>query len=220
MTARAILIPLALGLAAGLINFVVMRGATAPLELAAVKDDVKPGTELTEAMLEKVSVRADAKLFASAVPYSERGILIGARVGRALKAHEVVLFADVRQDFADDIRANLRAGEMGFTVPVRQNRITPSLKAGDEVGFLIVGDDATPRVVGPFRLVGFGERSDPFQGAAMGRLEARKVVVALPVAKEGDLDARVKALNDAIRQSGSTEKTERVLGVEHYRAGK
>jgi hypothetical protein len=166
-------------------------------------------------------VCADREIFRSAVPYAERGVVLRRRVGRALAAHEVLLFADVRQDAEDDVRANLRPGESSLTVPVPQARVAPSLRVGDEVAFLLAEGKppADRRLLGPFRLVGFGARADPFQATALGKEEVRKVVVAVTPGPEGKLDPGARLLDEALR-ARPLERSERLLAVEHYRAGK
>src|SRR5262249_10135494 len=124
MKALRILIPLALGAAAGLINFFVMRSMTNTLDLVVVREEVRQVTELTDAMLDRESVGADVAIFRSAVPWSERGLLLRRRVNRTLGAREVVFFRDVRGG-GEEVRENLRSGEISLTVPVRLQRMAP-----------------------------------------------------------------------------------------------
>src|SRR5262249_2339584 len=143
-------------------------------------EDAAAGTELTATMLGKVSVRADRALFRTAVPYSERGLLLNRRLNRALKAGEGVCFADVRNEGGEDVRANLRPGEASLTVAVRQGGMAPGIRAGDQVGFLLGPGEAAPRptgttgvesgrLVGPFRVLGVGALSDPTLGVPYNR---------------------------------------------------
>jgi hypothetical protein len=222
VTSLRVLIPLGLGLAAGLLNFIALRSATAPLYVVVVRDNVKVGTELTDRMLDRLSVRADRELVKSAVPYEERGLVVGRRVNRPMQAGEIVFFSDVRIYGGEEIRDNLRPGEVSLTMIAKHSRIAPGLRIGDEVSIVVAERPGTAsagaivsRVVGPFRLVGFGEHADPYLGGP-GRLEpVRKVVVAAPVGRGGLLDSHANALERAA-QSGD----DGILAVEFYRLGK
>lgn len=214
-----ILVPLILAFAAGLLNFVVVNGLVAPLELLAVKEDVKVGTELREEMLERVYVRADRKLFASVVAYPDRGVVVGGRVARAIKAHEVLLFNDILLENSEDFRAALRPGEDTLTVAVRPSRIAPGLRAGDAIVFTMPAPPGAGEIglrrIGPFRFLGFGERPDQFQAAAFNRDETRKVVVANP-AKLGDELARsIQMMQEAVKLALADSKLDPGLAVEY-----
>ena len=52
MSALRVILPVVLGIVAAVLNFLVLRGSIAPLELTVVSKDVKADTELTEDMLE------------------------------------------------------------------------------------------------------------------------------------------------------------------------
>jgi hypothetical protein len=214
-----ILVPLILAFAAGLINFVVVNGFVAPLELVAVKEDMKAGTEIREDMLERLSIRADRKLFASVVAYPDRGVIIGGKLARSLKAHEAVLFTDIQLESPEDFRAALRPGEDTLTVAVRPARIAPGLRSGDEVVFTMPAPpgaaDPGLRRIGPFRLLGFGERSDPYQAAALNRDETRKVVVARPATLPAGLAVAIQQMQEAVRAALADSKLDPGLAVEY-----
>jgi hypothetical protein len=214
-----ILVPLILAFAAGLINFVVVYGLVAPLELVAVNQDVKAGETITEAMLDRLTVRADRKLFASVVAYPDRGVIIGGRLSRALKSGEAVLFTDVQLETSDDFRNALRPEEDTMTIAVRPPRIAPGLRQGDQVIFTMPAPagaaDPSPRRLGPFRLLGFGERGDAFQAAALNREETRKVVVARPAKPSTEVAAMIQALQEAVRLALADSKLDPGLAVEY-----
>jgi hypothetical protein len=225
MKALRIVIPLALGAVAGLINFFVMRSMTSTLDLVVVREEVRQGTELTDAMLDKEPVRADVALFRSAVPWSERGLLLRRRVNRTIGAREVVFFRDVRGG-GEEVRENLRPGEISLTVPVRLQRMAPGIQPGDEVAFLVLaapragapsGEDAqAARRVGPFRVLGMAELGDATRPLAYGEEPLRKLVVAVPdPGPTGKLDAGARLLEEALRG----RRAERVLAAEFYRQG-
>src|SRR5579859_2593944 len=92
-----VVLPIVLGIVAGMLNLMVLRGSSAPLELAVINTDVKADTELTEDMVKAIPVRADKELLKSAVPYAERGLLLGRRVTRPLSAGEALMYADVHR---------------------------------------------------------------------------------------------------------------------------
>ena len=137
MSALRVILPIVLGVVAALLNFVVLRGSIAPLELTTLRTEVKADTEITEDMLERLSVRADKEIFKSAVPYSERGLLLGRRVTRPISAGEVLLYADVHNLDEENIRLYLKPGETTLTIPVKSSRIAPGLRRGDSVGVLV-----------------------------------------------------------------------------------
>lgn len=213
MNALRIVIPLALGLIAGLMNYFVVRGMAVPLTLVVVKQDVKEDTVLKPEMLGTIEVRADSPaIFKSAVPASERGAVLDRRVNRALAAGEVLLFHDVRTNAPHDLRTMLREGEdISGTIPVPAARVAPGLQSGDFVSFVVAtikGDDdfGDGNVVGPFRLLWVGERSG----------DSRQVVVAIPKGTSGGTLSTVG--RDLIAAAGGgAERRSRVLAVEYAR---
>lgn len=220
-TIATVFIPLGLGLAAALFNLMAVRSATSTLDLTVVKADVKAGTPLTEEMLDKMTVRADREVFRTAVRYEDRGVLVGRPANRPLIAKEVILLADIRLSGTFDVRANLRSGERSLTLAVKPSRIVPGLRLGDDVEIVLSGggdpepgDAPTPkgaargRTVGPFRVVGLGERTEATAGAF--RSDDRQVVIAYTPAAAATRD--FAALERAYRREGSD-----VVGVEYAR---
>ncbi len=224
-----IILPIVLGVLAGALNFMVLRGSTAPLELTVIKSDVKADTELTEEMLDRLPVRAEKDVFKSAVPYAERGLLLGRRVLRPLAAGEVVLYADVQNLEEENIRLFLKPGESTLTMPVKPARIAPGLRRGDEVGILVAkaASGAKPatlgapapmsrRILGPFRLLSLGAPVDPYRAIGLG--ESRMVMVAVTRTPDGQLDPKVAALDEAIAAGvapGSGPESG-ILAIEYY----
>jgi hypothetical protein len=213
-----ILVPLALGLGAGLLNFVLIRGATTPLELVAVSKEVKAGEELKEDMLEKVSVRAPRELLASALLWSERGTILKARVARTLKPRELILGPDVRHELSDDIKNQLRPGEFSWTIIVRPFRLAPGLRQGDQVLVRAGGIDSSlpVKVSGPYRFLGLGEHLVPFHPSAASRDEFVKVALAIPTGKDGGVKIVGYSL-DEITLKANEEKFAQSLAIEHFR---
>lgn len=217
MTFKSLMIPLALGLAAGVINFMVISGTVKPMEFIALKEKTKAGTLLTEQMFTKVAIRGDRKLLSSVYPWSQRGQLEHYRLTRDMEADELILIYDTRRDSADEIRMNLKPGEDAYTVLVRSHHITPSLKPGDEVSFMALTEaKGVPEALGPFRLLGMGARSDPQSLLAQGRQEQRQVVVAIPAKRSTEIEEAFKKLTDAVQASSiNDERNDRILGVGH-----
>jgi hypothetical protein len=230
MKALRIILPVGLGILAAVLNFVVLKGSTAPLELTAVSNDVKAGTELTEGMLERVAVRGDRAIFKSAVPYSDRGLLLGRRVTRVLTSGEVVMWTDVQNADEENLRIYLNPGESTETFPVKPSRIARGLRRGDPVGILVSAKSwpndsksskgatlpvVSRRMVGPFRLLSLGTPLDPSRSALT---ESNLVSVAVPRPTSGRLDPNVEALDEAISAMASGSSAEvGVLAVEHYK---
>lgn len=205
-------VPVALGVVAAGLYFVAVQSGTKVVELVAVKEDVKDGTVLTQDMLQKRAIRADQSLLRSAVQAKDVGLILGRKVNRSLAADELVLFADVRHP-AGEARSNLKPDEIGITLSVPMARITPGVRVGDEV-YVMVAREASPgggktggeRGIGPFRVVGFGERPE---GAAISPDAQRQVVLA----GRRDGTGPTRELDDA-RANG------KVVGVEFGGAGR
>jgi hypothetical protein len=210
MNAYRILIPVGLGVVAALANFVAVRNKTATIEIVAVTRDVKAGHELADADLVGVAVRAESALEVSAVRYDKRGELLGRKVNRALRAREVVFSSDTLRRVGDDVQANLRPGEISRTLSVKAGCVAPNLQVGDEVGLLLRGGPMTTdghelRLVGPYRLIGLGEKDN---------IDQRTVVLALPL-KAGRLGPNARPLDQLGR--GYDGRSDNVAAVEYYR---
>ncbi|HEY7314771.1 MAG TPA: SAF domain-containing protein [Gemmataceae bacterium] len=234
MKVLRLILPIVLGIVAAVLNFMVLRGSTAPLELTAVRSDIKADTELTEDMLERLSVRADPEIFKSAVRYSDRGLLLGRRVTRPLSAGEALLYADVQNlDEETNIRLYLRPGESTLTLPVDPSRIAPGLRRGDQVGVRMAvrpegakalampgAAPADRRILGPFRLLSLGTPIDPYRGATLG--DVRMVMVAVTRMPDGQLDPSIAALDEAIVAATTPGGGQRsgALAIEYYQPAK
>ena len=219
MNSVRLLVPVALAVLAGGINFVVIKKSTTTLDLVVVKEKVKAGTPLTEDMLGKLSLRADAAVFRTAVPYADRGILLGRQLTRELTEGEAVLYADVRSHL-DDVRPLLRPGESSLTLTLKAGRIATGIRPGDEVMFLIGVQRGTSdstgkgaRLVGPFRVLALADRAERGTSST-GPDEPRKLIVAVPFAADGRLDATGQQLEEAARGNAPT-----LQAVEFFRPG-
>ena len=216
MNKLAFLIPVGLGVAAGVFNFLAVRSSVKPIELVAVNDTVKAGTPVTASMLVPLAVRADKEILRSAIPWEQRGLILGRKISREVMKNELILFTDVRLT-ESDVKQNLRDNEASLTVAVNAAKVVPGVRIGDDVVVLIQGkgdDDETPvpgklgvRVVGPFRVIGFGEPT------GSGQNESRVIVLAVKL-RNGELaDQGAKDLEEATR--GRRGDKSPVLGVEY-----
>jgi hypothetical protein len=219
MNSVRLLVPVALAVLAGGINFVVIKKSTATLDLVVVKEKVKADTPLTEEMFGKLSLRADQAVFKSAVPYADRGVLLGRQLTRELAEGEAVLFADVRSQL-DDIRPLLRPGESSLTLTLKAGRMATGIRPGDEVMFLIgtqrgVSDSTGKgaRLLGPFRVLALADRAE--RGVSgTGPDEPRKLIVAVTFAADGRLEDKGQQLEEAARGNAPT-----IQAVEFFRPG-
>lgn len=231
MSALRLLLPVVLGILAAILNFMVLRGSTAPLELAVLNTDLKADTELTDDMLDRLPVRADKGIVKSVVPYSDRGLLLGRRVMRPIGAGEVLLYTDVHNLDEENISLYLKPGETTLTIPVKSSRVAPGLRRGDSIGILVTmrpepnpsksvlrtPADAT-RMLGPFRLLRLGTVVDPYRSAGLG--EASLLQVAIKPGANGQLDPMVGTLQKVLAASASGGSNSGVLAVEYYKSAK
>jgi hypothetical protein len=231
MNALRVILPVVLGVAAAILNFIVLRGSTAPLELTVFRSEVKADTELTEDMLDRLPVRAEKEVFKTAVPYSKRGLLLGRRVTRPISAGEALLFSDVQNLDEENVRLYLKPGETSLTVPVKSSRVAPGLRRGDSIGVLVTVRPAmdptktvltppppTTRLLGPFRLLSLGTPVDPYRAAGLG--DARLLLVAIKPGPNGKLDPMVVTLQEAISAGASGASDLGVMAVEFYQSAK
>jgi hypothetical protein len=230
MSALRVVLPIVLGIAAGILNFMVLRGNSTPLELTVAKADIKADTVLTEDMFESLPVRVEKERLKSAVPFADRGLLYGRRVTRPVSAGEVMLYADVQNIEDENIRMYLKPGESTLTLQFKPRRIAPGLQRGDSVGVRVptrraagAQSTSTPsgpagrRMIGPFRLLSLGSPVDPLRAAGLG--EGRMVTLAVARGSDGRLDAQVAALDEAIAASNSPGNGDAdELALEYYQA--
>lgn len=229
MTMLRIIVPVLLGIAAAVLNFLILRGNVAPVELTVLRADVKADMELSEEMLDRLSVRADKDIFKSVVPYSKRGLMLHRRVTRPISAGEVLLYTDVQNLEEENIRLYLNPGEVTLTIPVK--RVAPGLRKGDLVGVWVkaqpamesmktrIRAPAVSHLLGPFRLISVGTPHDSSRSSMLGG--EREVVVAIKTSPKGQTDPNVAALQEAIALSLSSNREEGgVQSVEYYEAAK
>lgn len=215
-TVTTVLIPIGFGVAAALFNLMAVRTATRTVDLAIAKSDLKAGTELTEDMIGKLTVRTDKEVFRTAVRYEDRGAIVGRKIRRPLTKSEALLLVDVRLSGSFDVQSNLKGKERTLTLSVKPGRVVPGLSVDDWVEVVIAagaddGDEPPPkstarpgRVVGPFRVVGLADRAEGATGSFRG--DERQVVIAYTPG-----DKNFSLLEKAYRGDSG----DRIVGVEY-----
>jgi hypothetical protein len=175
-----LLIPIGLGIAAAVINWMAISARTRPIEFTTVARAFKVGETITTDELQPVEVPAHlaARLMDTAIPYKEKGTLSGQVVLRQLEPGDLILWQDkpIEGPRIDWQERDQRA----VTVPLSGAEIPP-IRVGDWVSFLIPVPDEhgrdVRRWVGPFRLVTVGDQRT-FGAAATQRFD--HVTVAFP----------------------------------------
>lgn len=225
-----LLIPLVLGVAAGILNFVVLSQKTRPpetVELIQVTKALNAGTAFAEDQLEKFELSGTEEqlkaLKAAAVPYSEKAVLLGNPAPRPLSKGDIILWRDTRAP-----ARSLQAGPGEKILPVSLAGVTVEpelLKVGQNVGFLVgaasstgasprAGDVSEPEYLGPFRLLSIGTTldEDPYARRDRNREGDRRVVsVAVHLTEDNRLDAKSRRLVEALA-SGRDQRT-RILAL-------
>lgn len=158
-TAIRLLIPLALGVAAAGINWMVLSAGTQPVYFVTVSDPINVGDTFDLERAEKLALpQGFAELSKSIVPYEDRGVLSGRVVRRRIEKGDPVFFADT--DLGGQWLA-LDASEELFPVALDNIDVDPDLlRIGNDIRFRvppIAGEDG-PQWVGPFRIVVVGDK--------------------------------------------------------------
>lgn len=235
MNVLRIVLPVVLGIVAAVLNFMVLRGSTAPSELTAIRSNVPANTELTAEMLEPLQVRRSdgfqvggALLAAGAVAGAANQTLIGSgrdpavcgrgepRSGKCSPVPQTRrIDADANGQFGAD-RTGLRRGDpVGVLVAARPENAkkptTPTMPAA------ALSDR---RILGPFRLLGLRAPVDTSHRAGMG--DVRMVIVAVTRMPDDRLAPSIAALDEAIAAGATSSDGSGggVLAVEYYQPAK
>lgn len=166
MNKLALLIPVGLGLAAGVMNFLAVKSSVQPIDVITITSDAKPGAEITTDRIAPLSLRADKKLLRSAIRWEDRAVILNRRLNRDLAAGEILLMADLRLA-ENDPKSNLKEGEASLTFSAPAGKIAPGTRVGDEIMVQVQEGNADEegtaakakgvRLIGPFRIVSLGE---------------------------------------------------------------
>lgn len=157
-----LVIPLILGLIAGVFNFLALKSAVQEVSFVKAKIAIEIGESFDAGAVEELPLMSKyaETLKDSAVLYRDLGLLSGQRSTRSIQAGDIIFYRDTESlqgeiyDFRDGDLAALPVSLEGVTTP-------PKMRVGDLVELKIPGDpkDATSatRWIGPFRLVSVGE---------------------------------------------------------------
>ena len=211
-----LLIPIAIGVAAALVNSMILAARTAPVEFVRVSQDVPVGTPFTDANLEVIEFPGQEarQLDRTAVPWAEKGVLLGRTAVRDLLGGDLVFYRDF------DVRGaqiNLYAGEVARSLSLSGMNVSEEvLTIGNDLHVrLEAEEEETADWYGPCRLVAVGGRvSNSVLGDRIGRSgsASETIWVAVPeVPKTPDQRRVVEALDRY--DSGRYSKNARVLGV-------
>jgi len=195
---------LALGVAAGGLNWWVLHGEAASRSFVTARGAIDAGRVFTEDDLTPIELRGDLEGLAnSAVPFEERAVLLGRPAARDLREGEMVLWSDAVSSpptelFTED-------GEEALPVSLDDVSIVPKLlKVGQEVGFLITVpqpqearrdesavDELSIEYVGPFRILSVGERLGPEAPGGRSSRGTDERVITVAIRREGRAGANV-----------------------------
>jgi hypothetical protein len=158
-----LVIPLILGLIAGLFNFLALKSAVQEVSFVKASREIEIGETFDEGSVEELPMMAKyaETLKDSAVLYQDLGLLSGQRTTRTIQAGDIIFYRDTESlqgelyDFREGDKAALPVSLEGVTTP-------PKMRVGDHVELKIPvsptsSDGASSRWIGPFRLVSVGE---------------------------------------------------------------
>jgi hypothetical protein len=173
-----LMIPIVLGIAAGVANYLVLTSKTSRPRTAylTVKSEIKAGQPFKQGQFTVLEVEEETagQLSSAVMRYADRAVLYDRPSRRSLKAGDLVLHQDAGQA---NWEQELKEGEA--VLPYALDGITTVedlIAVGSNVGFFILsGEKPTPgatrlpernaEYVGPFRVVGVGTRIDPLAPA-------------------------------------------------------
>lgn len=154
-----LLIPLALGIVAAAVNWMVLSANTEPLEFVTVKEKMEVG-DLFD--LEKCAVLEVPPSFQhlsrTAVRFVDRGVLSGRKVRRSIEPQDPVFFADT--DLSGEWLMLDKTEEL-FPVELDEVTVDPKLfRIGNQIRFRVpaMEGESAPPWVGPFKIVAVGSK--------------------------------------------------------------
>lgn len=173
------LIPIGLGLLAGILNMMLLQSSTAPVEFVTVTEDVRYGDILTSDVLAPVELPSSfAHLKETAYRWEDVGTLYERPIQRPLRKGDLVMFRDVE---TEGWKSNLRPGEEGVDVPLKKFSLDGALSIGQEITFVIRPGTRSTIKVGPFRLIALGNQIVDSEREGQSHLAGvKQVSVAVP----------------------------------------
>ncbi|MBX7103817.1 MAG: hypothetical protein K1X57_07035 [Gemmataceae bacterium] len=150
MNAYRWLIPLGLGLVAGVSHYFVLKGATRTVAVLVAADNLKPGELLTEDRATIITIRLDGppQYLDSHIPVDGRHSFFEFPLRRAIGKGEPILRADVAVTAQ---RIDLRDGESPVRLAVGHSSRLPEKL---DVGMSLKLRHSHSGVHGPYRLLG------------------------------------------------------------------
>ena len=223
-----LLIPILLGIAAAIVNFIVLSGATTEVSLVVAANDIRVG-DLFDGNYEKIAMPQnhvsgllDHRV---AIKFANAGVLSGQRSSvRNLKKGDLILYSDfdIRDSVAIDFRKN---DEVARTIQLDGNRIYAA-NIGDWIWFEIpkynrqAADpqgnfrfESVPEKIGPYRIIGIGSQVEAQSEGYT--FKGDSVTVAYPRQPKQEDILKIKKLNDFVtdREFDVTERL-KIIGVE------
>jgi hypothetical protein len=193
-----LLVPVLLGLFAVYVNSSVINRKLQPRDLVIVRGNLKAGEVFSSSSIQRASFPGNiADLFATAIPWQERAVLIGREVPRDLREGDLVLWRDATPP-ARELQPE--EGEVSLPVSLSNIDFVPQfILVGEEIGFFVDGNKlkgaatrtvrpdfgtgtdvaidipdfsqsgvVTPVYVGPFRVLSVGRRLTRTEGDEPG----------------------------------------------------
>ncbi len=154
-----LLIPLALGVVAAVVNWMVLSANTQPIVFVTVKKQLGVGDLFDLQLCEELRVPPTFKnLSKSAVRFEDRGVLSGRVVRRVIEPGDPVFFADT--DLSGKWLTLDKSEEL-FPVELDDVAVDDKLlRIGNQIRFRVPvmdGEDSPPWV-GPFKIVAVGSK--------------------------------------------------------------
>ncbi len=225
-----LLIPIGLGIAAAIINFVVLSSSTKPVKFVVAKKDIKKGEYFVDNVEEAdVPVGMAGSLKEVAIMHADRGLLSGQRATRDISAGDIILYRDtaIKGSPPPDFRT---ASERAKPVPLDGHRIYGS-SIGDNIWFVVPGFEkvegrnerdakyvGASQKLGPFRIIAIGEKTTTVSDEKGERYSynSDSVTIAYDPASE---DQAQKAMVDTLlafleAKEKDTSRKLKMLGVE------
>lgn len=211
-----LLIPLALGIVAAIVNFAVLKQSVSSREFVVARVPIESGQEITQDLLttREVSGHAAAMLKSAVPAEGHESLVLGRRAGRHIEADDLLLWQDV------NVPSELapRPGEDALTISLDGVAVVPRLLiVGQEVTFIVnIEDDPTAvdptqpleaaarfEPIGPFRLLSIGPRLSRIADDDSGNdLDGgRNITIAIPATQGEKFDRMTQRLLDAISRS-------------------
>lgn len=189
-------IPLGLGLAAALVNMMVLKARTNAVTFIQAAEFIPLGQPFTLENLKELPLpgtQADL-LKDTAIPYESLGTLLGQSALRDFEQGDIVFFRDF--DLQGET-LQLRPGEVAQPLAISGLDVPPKiLRIGFELDFLMQLDpNAQAEWVGPLRVVSVGDRvANSIEGQGSGG-SANVILVAVklgPNGTESELQGKLK----------------------------